>query len=597
MFQRNGKLLYKRFAGYFMPTVLMGMALSMSIVIDGIIVGNLLGAKSLAAVNLVLPVTLAFSVLYYLFGLGGTVVAAMDLGRRDTERANEAYTVSLASLLAAGIAAGVLLLVFVDPLSAFLSGGDAEMEELVRSFLSVLAWGTPFLIVTPGLVYFIRTDGRPGLASVVLITANAINLIGDLIFIEILGDVRGAALGTVVGYMVGTLLLALYYRSPARTFRFRWRPARMPELGAAAVKAGLPSAMEGALLFVKITFINGMVMSIAGSSGLAAFSVCLAALSLVSMFIEGAADTMLPLVGVLYGEEDYRGLRFIVRRAGVIVLLSAAALTLVFELFPVELLGLFGVTGSEDLAVGVPAIRLFAPGFLGVGISCLMLTYYQAVEKSGYATLISVVQGVVVIVPCALVLSHFWGLTGIWLSYPIAEAATLVLILYLDRMAERRSGGAVKGILMLPDVEMRGQVVDVTVAATQDEVLRLVREIHEQGEALGLSPVEAHRVALVVEEMAVNVVKHAHDRPGSHFIDVAVDIKPEAVSVSFRDDGRPFNPLAQAAEGGECIIRGLDLVKAMAHPLRYAYTLNFNNTVVVLDRALPHNEDQQGVEA
>ena len=50
---------------------MMAMALSMGIIVDGIIVGNTLGSDALAAVNLVMPITLCFNTIYAMFGIGG----------------------------------------------------------------------------------------------------------------------------------------------------------------------------------------------------------------------------------------------------------------------------------------------------------------------------------------------------------------------------------------------------------------------------------------------------------------------------------------------------------------------------------------------
>lgn len=594
MFQRNGHLLYKRFAGYFFPTVTMALALSLSIAVDGVIVGNMLGSDALAAVNLALPLSLFFSLISSFFGLGGTILAAMELGRKQTDDANETFSVSLVGLAVCGLVAGVLLLVWSDSLAALLSGGDQTLESLVREYLGLLIFGVPFLVFTPGCVYFIRMDGQPGLSAAVLVAANVVNLVADIIFIRLLNSVGGASLATALGYALGTLLLLYYAYAPSRMFRLVWRAESFFSRLAAIARAGFPAALDICVLFIKVICINSLVLSLAGASGMAAFSVCLSCLSLASTFMAGSADTMMPITGVLYGEGDSGGMRLVFRRALGILLAASIGLTVLFELFPGELLAAFGVTDAAGRAVGVPAIRLFALSFVGTGFAYIMMAYYQTVGRPALASIITLVNGLLVVVPAAWILSRPWGLTGVWLSFLLAEVVTLFVILYLVRREEKRTGGDVKGLLLLPPDGKDDGTLDVTIRNTLEEAVGLSERIREFCQSRGVDESTTLKVALAVEEMAVNVVRYGHDIPGKHYMDVGMRLTPESIRVSFRDDGRPFNPLEyslpsrdseqESGKDEEPTVGGLRVLKALAVGMSYTYTLNFNSTLISVPR-------------
>lgn len=585
MFQRNGQLLYKRFAGYFLPTVIMQLALSMSMVVDGIIVGNMLGPDALAAVNLALPLTLFFSLISACFGLGGTILVAGALGRKETDAANETFSISILALIASGLLILGILIASVDPLSGILCAGNQTLYPLVREFLGVLVWGAPLLIITPGIIFFIRADGQPTLGALILVTANAINLVCDVLFIHWLNSIRGASLATVLGYAVGMLLLVKYVRSPLRMLKLKASSKGYLSRLAAIVKAGFPAAFDIFLLFLKIMCINSIVLSLSGASGMAAFSVCLSCLSLVSTFIAGGADTMIPIAGVLYGENDIHGIRLVFRRACVIIVVATIVLTILFEFFPVQLMAVFGVTDAEGIRVGVPAIRLFALSFIGIGFAYLMLAYYQTVGRPALATSLIVVEGGLVVIPAAWILSRVWGLTGVWGAFLLAEAAAALFILYATRREEKRSGGAVKGLLLLPPEMGDDGTLDLTIKNTLEEAVGLSEKIRLFCREKNVDETTAMKVALAVEEMAVNVVKHGHDSPGEHYIDVGMRLTPDEIRVSFRDDGRPFNPLAYEADGKETpMVGGLRVLKALAVAVTYTYTLNFNSTLIVVSR-------------
>ncbi|MEG1991682.1 MAG: MATE family efflux transporter, partial [Christensenella sp.] len=197
MYERRAKIINQQFSKYFLPTILMTMALSMSVVIDGIIVGNILGADALAAVSIVMPVTLIFNAIYALVGVGGATLYSVALGRQDRQSAARIFTVSVVMMALISAILFVASLVCVDWLSAALTVNAPALTEPVREYMGTLFLGIPFLILTPGLVYFLRAEGKPKLSSAVLIVANVVNLCLDLFFILVFKmGIMGAALAT-----------------------------------------------------------------------------------------------------------------------------------------------------------------------------------------------------------------------------------------------------------------------------------------------------------------------------------------------------------------------------------------------------------------
>ena len=179
------------------------------------------------------------------------------------------------------------------------------------------------------------------------------------------------------------------------------------------------------------------------------------------MFIAGASQTMMPIVGTLYGEKDYNGIRFAVYRALRVVMISCIVLVAVFEIFPQAVLMLFGVTGAEEIAMGVQAIRTFALSLIGTGFTFLMMYYFQTIQRRVVSSVISVVQGVAVIVPCAFFFSNIWGSVGIWSSFLFAEICTFVVIRWITANISKRSGGALKGFFLLPAKQEETPFLDV----------------------------------------------------------------------------------------------------------------------------------------
>ncbi len=580
MYERKGNLVEGVFKKYFLPTILMAMALSMGIIIDGIIVGNTIGSDALAAVNLVMPVTLCFNTIYALFGVGGAALASIAKGQRDNLRADAVFTISILSMLALSIILLVVGSVYLDEIARMLSGGGA-LQNLVRDFLRVLMYGAPLLIVTPGFVYFVRTDGKPNLASAVLIVANVVNLCLDLVYILVFDmGIAGAALATVTGYAVGFFMLFKYIFSKDRNLHFSIKKGTAKIAGQIAA-SGIPSAIGTFLLFVRISFVNSIVLQTIGQTGMVAFSVCLSCLSFVSMFIAGASQTMMPIVGTLYGEKDTSGIRFTAYKALRVVMIACLVLVALFEAFPQEILFLFGVTGTEEIALGVQAIRVFALSLIGTGFSFLMMYYFQTIQRRALSSAVSIVQGVAVVVPCAYILSGAWGSLGIWISFLLAEIGTFILIRVATAVISGRSGGRLKGFFLVDAQKEQPPVLDVTIAneksqatGISEKVIRFCRE-HGAGERT------ASHVGLAVEEMAVNTIEHGYKKGRKSSIDIRLRISNEDIIIAIRDDGVPFDPTSYRPEEKEKYsVSGIGLVRAIAKSMDYSRLLGMNSTII-----------------
>ncbi|MDR0997143.1 MAG: ATP-binding protein [Zoogloeaceae bacterium] len=588
MFQRNGQLLYKRFAEYFLPTVLMAVALSMSIVVDGIIVGNLLGPQALAAVNLGSPLITLYSVVFSLLGAGGSILVAFYKGRQEAANADAVFTAACACLALMSLLLVAFGWLFRTELAGVLVGHEADLQTLVSRFLWPLIVGAPLLVLIPGLSFFMRTDGRPNLAAAMLIVANGVNLVCDVLFIRWWDDIEAASWATVAGYAAGAVFLVAWGRSPRRSLHLAGSGSIRQHLALSATifKTGLPSGLGMLFTFVKIFCINRLVLAVAGEAGMIAFSVCIACWSLASMFIAGASQTMMPMIGVLHGEGDFQGIRFVFRRALTVLLGATALLVLLLEAFPGSLLGFFGIHDAQNLATGTAAIRLFAPSLVGLAFTFLMLYYTQTVRRQKMAMTISAVEGLLVVVPAAWLLSRALGLSGVWLAFWVAELASVGVIFWQARRVRAASSGTLKGLLMLPGNREALATLDVSIRNLVAEAVTLSRTVSRFCRDHGLDSLTATRLGLAVEELAVNTARHGGGQPGKHYLDIAVCLKAQEACISFRDDGKPFNPLGylKANENSRNPdVSGLSLVRQIAERWDYAHTLGFNTTRLIVN--------------
>ena len=203
MYVRNYKLLTGKFREFFFPTLFTSMTGNICMVVDSIIVSNLIGAMALSAIQPVIPVSTTVNLVYWMIGLGGSVLCSIAKAEFDNERSNRIFSVSIISLLLFGVLVAILGTIFAPQIVPILCASP-QVQPLVYQYYSVYVLGMPFLCYIMSLSYFIRADGIADLPFRALIVSNVVNIIFDIIFIGVFNlGIPGAAWATIVGYLFG----------------------------------------------------------------------------------------------------------------------------------------------------------------------------------------------------------------------------------------------------------------------------------------------------------------------------------------------------------------------------------------------------------
>ena len=588
MFSRNGNLLIKKFNSFFLPTILMSLSSSLSVVADGIIVGNMVGADALAALNLGMPLIQIFAAIFVFFGLGGSVLSAWYMGQHNQKLTNSVYTFTCISMVSIGALLTFLGCFYPVEIAKTLCMGNESLLENTINYVQPLLIGAIPIIFIPGIAYFIRTDAHAKLASILMIACNIFNVIFDVVFIKLTNSVFGAGIATIAANLLSFVFVILYYRSKLRTFKLRFNKSELLEVFMPTIKAGIPGGITVGLIFLKLICLNALVLQYAGREGMVAFSVCLSCLSLASMFISGAAQTMMPITGVLAGSGDSQGIRFVFKRTLCVLGVCIVILIAMLIVFANQICALFGLQTETDLEFGSHALQIYAPSLLGDAFVLLIVYYAQSIRKNKIAIIASTLQNFVAIVVWAYVLALYFNVEGIWYSFSFAGITSTLAIILMTRKIEQSSLGKVSGLLMLPINDPNEPKYDVTINNSIIETVNLSKEIFLFLVSNGTDALTANRAALAIEEMVVNTIKHGTTKNNKKStIDVCVKLTQNKIIISQRDDGRPFSPLEYVAPDIDPIenrLHGLTIVKSIAGRIEYSYVTGFNTSTIEIPR-------------
>ena len=199
MSKRNSFLVGKAFRAYLMATVLTVAATQIASLVDATLVGQLISAEALGAVNISKPVLqLTFSI-GNLFIIGGSILTGMAIGTGDREQANRLFTKCLIAVVVAGLLILSCGLIWFDEILGMLCNSD-YLREMASQYLQVT-----FITMLPFLLsYMLETyvivDGSPKLATIAVVISNIANVVLDITFISVFHwGVRGAATATRAG--------------------------------------------------------------------------------------------------------------------------------------------------------------------------------------------------------------------------------------------------------------------------------------------------------------------------------------------------------------------------------------------------------------
>ena len=574
MYERNYKLISSKFREFFFPTLLTSMTGNICMVVDSIIVSNLIGAMALSAIQPVIPVGTTVNLIYWMIGLGGSVLCSIAKAEFDNEKSSRIFSVSIISLLLFGILVAIFGTIFAPQIVPILCASP-QVQPLVYQYYSVYVLGMPFLCYIMSLSYFIRTDGIADLPFRALLLSNIVNIIFDLIFIGVFHlGVSGAAWATIVGYIFGCTYMSTYFFSSKRTLDFALVKAKtFLNTLANICKSGFSGASTQLYMTIKIFVINTLITLYIGQSGLAAFNICYNSLFILYMFLIGTAQTMSPIVSVYYQEEDYSSVRFIMNRSLKIVLTSSLILSVLLVVCPQILTFLFHVKNPADMPVVLNAVRIFALSYVGIAITFLYTFYSQAIQKNKLSNSISLLEGFIFPVGFACALSFVFGANGIWISFTIAEVLTILYLFIYSRYVNRKTNGEYTGFFINKHND-DAHVFEHTLSGNINDAVGLSQEV--QNYLKGNK--SATLVSLAIEEMIVNIIK-INDEVDS--IDVIVRDNDDNILISIKDTGIDFNPVI---ENENLEFDNISVLNKIADHIDYSRVLGLNSTVITINK-------------
>lgn len=324
---------------------------------------------------------------------------------------------------------------------------QTQVESIIRmgnDYLRIVTVGSLGMFCQIMYERLLQGTGRSLLSMYTQGLGAIINIALDPVFIFVLDmGVAGAAVATIIGQLCGCAL-AIWFNHRKNTditlslrgFRPDWR------LIGEIYAIGLPSVIMVAIGSV-MTFLMNKILIVyhsAHETAATAFGVYFKLNSFIFMPIFGMNNGVIPIVAFNYGAQNRRRMVETIKRGTLYASCIMVFGTVLFQLIPGPLLKIFDATDTM-FTVGIPALRIISLSFCMAGACIALGSSFQALGKSIYSMITSIVRQLVFLVPIAYVLARYGASVGnddlVWWCYPIAEVFSLTLTLLFFRHVYR----------------------------------------------------------------------------------------------------------------------------------------------------------------
>ena len=426
------------------PSVIAMLVGALYNIVDQFFIGQAVGELGNAATNVAFPLTTSCIAVALMFGIGGAAAFNLSMGKKEKEDA-AFYAANSISLMVLG---GILLCLFAQiflssVLTAF--GTPQDVMPYAAVYTRVTALGFPFLILSSGGSHIVRADGSPRFIMYCNLTGALINTVLDWLFVfRFSWGMAGAGFATIIGQAVAGLLVINYLRSykTVHLRLFMFHPRRKYALRIAALGMG-PCSNQLAMMAVQIVLNNSLsyygALSVYGQAiPLACAGIIMKVNQLIFSVPIGISQGLQPIASFNYGAENYRRVKsaffLAVGYASVVAVIAFIA----FQLFPREIIGVFGEGSDEYYAFAVKFFRVFLFfTFLNV-LQPLTGNLFTAIGKPAKGMFISLTRQILFFLPLVIILPRFMGIDGIIFAGPAADGIAFIVSVFMVFMELRQ---------------------------------------------------------------------------------------------------------------------------------------------------------------
>lgn len=418
---------------YFILALPVVMSMAVTIIynmVDTFFVAKTGNPNLVAGVSQGAPIFTLMIAIGDIFGLGGSSVISRLFGERRDKTARYISGYCFYASITCGLVVTALMFIFQTPVLHMLGASPATWKY-AREYYLVIAGGATFIIFGLSPNNILRTEGLAPQAMIASITGTGINVVLNPIFIFTCGlGAAGSALATVVSNVIADVLMVYYLRTKSKKLTTSIRETKISgKLQREIYAIGIPASVTNIMVTFATALTNRYLIAY-GANSVAAMGIAMKVNTVIVMVMVGFAFGAQPLIGYTYGARDERRFRETLRFDLSVVAGLALVLTVLMMVFAPQIIRLF-MRDPEIVREGTGMLRWLASSTTIAGIIMVLTTTFQSMGKATPAFWLSFSRQGLIFLIAIVVLSYFFGYTGVLAAQACADVLTLVLAAFL----------------------------------------------------------------------------------------------------------------------------------------------------------------------
>ena len=418
---------------YFILALPVVMSMAVTIIynmVDTFFVAKTGNPNLVAGVSQGAPIFTLMIAIGDIFGLGGSSVISRLFGERRDKTARYVSGYCFYASIVCGLVVTALMFIFQTPVLHMLGASPATWKY-AREYYLVIAGGATFIIFGLSPNNILRTEGLATQAMIASITGTGINVILNPIFIFNCGlGAAGSALATVVSNVIADVLMVYYLRTKSKKLTTSIHETRISgKLQREIYAIGIPASVTNIMVTFATALTNRYLITY-GANSVAAMGIAMKVNTVIVMVMVGFAFGAQPLIGYTDGARDERRFKETLWFDLSVVAGLAIVLTVLMMILAPQIIRLF-MRDPEIVREGTGMLRWLASSTTIAGIIMVLTTTFQSMGKATPAFWLSFSRQGLIFAVAIVVLSHFFGYTGVLAAQACAVVLTLVLAVFL----------------------------------------------------------------------------------------------------------------------------------------------------------------------
>lgn len=419
---------------YAIPAIVAMAASSVYNIIDGIFIGQGVGAEAIMGLALTGPLMSLTAAFGAMVGVGAATLMSVKLGQKDYGTAQKILGNVVIMNLTLGIVLGLLLLVFINPILRFFGASDVTLPY-ARNFMSIILVGNVVTHMYLGLNALLRSTNRPQKAMCATIGTVVLNCILAPIFIFVLGwGIRGAATATIMAQMIMLMWQLRLFSNKDELIHLNRSIIKLDvKIVKESLLVGLPQFLINLCACLVAAMMTRSLTTYGGDMAVGAFGICNRFILFIVMVVIGLNQGMQPIAGYNFGARRYDRVLGVLNKA--LIFGSVITLTgfVVGVFFPTPFVSVFAKDSPQLIKLSAHALSCMVMMFPIVGIQIVSTAFFQSIGYAPKSIFLSLTRQLIFLVPAIFILPHLYAdpLEGLWHAAPVADGLASVLAITL----------------------------------------------------------------------------------------------------------------------------------------------------------------------